>query len=117
MGDTRGGECDGAAGEHQEAEIFRQRAAGQPEHATEEIAAGDKTCRPQGRSDEVEHGKATPFHRAEANREGRDIADPVDETEGENEPGVIALEPGEWRNDAGAPAREAPQQPRPELPT
>src|SRR5258708_18119601 len=117
MGKTGGDDRDGASCEHEKAEVSDKIADREAEDAAEEIAARDEGGGPQHRAEQVEHGKSTPAHRAETDGKGRDVSDSVDESEGENEPGVVALEPSQRRGDTTLPTCIAASQPCPILST
>ena len=101
--------------EHPQAELPRNV----PEHGAkgvaEKIADRDKARRPQRRGKKIEHQKPAAADGAHSHRERGEVAHPVDKAKRQDEGGVVALEPAQRGVNAGAPAREAVEQLRPEM--
>src|ERR1043166_2830648 len=76
------GDRESEGAQHEETEILGEVADGDAEEATEDIAGGDEARPPDRRAQEIEQHEAAATDRADAQREGRDVADAVNEAEG-----------------------------------
>src|SRR6185437_385774 len=106
MEDAGDDEQRGEEAEHHHAEPVGELAAEHVLHsAAAEIAGADEHRCPQEGGDEIENEKALPGDAADAEGEGREIAYAIDETEAQDEPGVVALDPAQRRIDPRPPYR------------
>src|SRR5216683_1679796 len=115
MEDSGDDEERGEEAEHDHAEIVGELAEHALEGAAAEITGADEHRGPQEGGDQVENEKALPGDAADAEGEGGEIANPIDEAETQDEPRVVALDPAQRRIDPCAPGRPARQQPQPEI--
>ena len=110
------GENDERA-EHHEAERADEMTKDGVERVSEEIAGGDEARRPQSGGEEIQRQKALPANGAQPHSERREIAHTVDKTEGQDETGVVPLQPAQRFFDAVPPSRKSVQYPDTEMPT
>src|SRR5262249_25009499 len=97
------------------AEPLRELADHPSEGMAAEIAGSDEDRGPKPGRDEIQNEEAAPMDPADAEREGRKDAHAVNEAEGQDEPGVIAIEPTERAIDARLPSGLARQKLRAEM--
>src|SRR6516162_3516732 len=103
--------------EHDETEGADKMTEDSAKGMAEKIADCDEACRPKPGSEEIQRQKALPANSTQAHSERREIPHAVDKTEGQDEAGVVPLEPAQRFFDTIPPSWESVQYPDPEMPT
>src|SRR5271169_3507222 len=117
MSDPNGDRENDERAEHDKAEGADEMTEDGVECVPEEIAGGDEARRPQSGREEIQRQKALPANGAHPQGERREIAYAINEPEGQDETGVVPLQPTQRCLDAIPPARESVHYPDPEMPT
>ena len=81
------------------------------------ITDGDEARCPKPGGEEIQRQKALPANGAQPHCKRREIPHAVDKTEGQDETGVVPLEPAQRRFHAIPPSWKSVQYPGPEMPT